>query len=775
MREDLLTQYALSETTAEQSTEIEAYLADHPDAAEFVEEVRADAALLTSALQAEPDLPAANETYRMQEYVMEPKREKHFNVSALAIAAAVALMVVGFLAVREGGVNVTAIALNETATPSSAREALLDDYQDQLESLRRQGTPEAMKKADAIESYLGATDGYADLDESSEIDGVVGPVPSEEVADAMPGARGRGLRNEAAEGRLAEAEMSDSLAVMPASPPSEPRPQQFRFYVRRDAGGRESGAYGGGGGLDDHRQHGLDAAPTDREAYDHTPENDFIAVGDAPLSTFSIDVDTASFTNVRRMLMAGQLPPADAVRVEEFVNYFDYGYAAPSLDDEHPFAAHLAVAQTPWNPSTKLVRIGLKGKEIPAEQRPDMNLVFLLDVSGSMNNPKKLPLVKSAMTKLAGTMRDNDRVAIVVYAGAAGLVLDSTTDAEQVVSALAGLGAGGSTAGGAGIELAYATAEKHFIEDGVNRVILATDGDFNVGTSDTGGLVRLVEDKAKAGVYLTVLGFGSGNLNDAMMEQISNKGEGNYAYIDSEAEAQRVLVDGAGGTLQAIAKDVKIQVEFNPATVASYRLIGYENRKLADRDFNDDTKDAGDIGVGHTVTALYEIVPAELDEEALAKQKGDLQEQIDAIRDLMNRARLTQEAVAALNADIALIENKIASLDKMLAGPMVDELKYQEKPAVVDSPELLTVKLRYKQPDAPKEQGTSKLMSFPLEDAEVPFAEADKDFKQAASAAAFAMLLRESPHAGTATLDWVIEMTTDAELKELAAKAKALE
>ncbi|MEM6314439.1 MAG: von Willebrand factor type A domain-containing protein, partial [Planctomycetota bacterium] len=478
--------------------------------------------------------------------------------------------------------------------------------------------------------------------------------------------------------------------------------------------------------------------------------------------------------NVRRMINNGILPPVDAVRVEEFVNYFDYGYAAPALDGEHPFAAHLSVVQTPWNPATKLVRIGLKGKEIPATERPDMNLVFLLDVSGSMDNPDKLPLVKHAMQRLASTMRENDRVAIVVYSGAAGLVLDSTSDAEQVVSALQSLQAGGSTAGGAGIELAYATAEKHFIEDGVNRVILCTDGDFNVGTSDDGALVRLAEEKAKSGVYLTVLGFGSGNLKDSMLEQISNKGEGNYAYIDSEQEAERVLVDGAGGTLQAIAKDVKIQVEFNPATVASYRLIGYENRKLADRDFNDDTKDAGDIGVGHTVTALYEIVPADVDTQALAKQKAELEQRIADIESFLERARLSEDGVNAMTKEIELLRKKIAGLEKMTAEPLVDDLKYQEKPAAVDSAELLTVKLRYKQPDAPKEQGTSTLIEFPLEDADVSFEDADADFKQAASAAAFAMLLRESEYAGTATLDWVIETATNAELKQLATKAKGL-
>jgi len=347
------------------------------------------------------------------------------------------------------------------------------------------------------------------------------------------------------------------------------------------------------------------------DRYDALVENPFRTVKDHPLSTFSIDVDTASYANVRRFLLQeGRLPPPDAVRIEELVNYFDYDYAGP--EDDVPFAAHIEVAGCPWTPGHRLVRVALKGKEFPDEQRPPSNLVFLLDVSGSMNSPDKLPLLKQGMKLLAEQLGENDRVAIVVYAGSEGLVLPSTpgTDQATILGALERLQAGGSTNGGAGIDLAYRIAQENFIEGGVNRVLLCTDGDFNVGTTSTGDLVRMVEERATAGVFLSVLGFGRGNLNDAMMENISNKGNGNYAYIDGVTEARKVLVEQMGGTLVTIAKDVKIQIKFNPAQVAAYRLIGYENRILAAEDFDDDEKDAGEIGAGHTVTALYELVPA---------------------------------------------------------------------------------------------------------------------------------------------------------------------
>jgi len=469
------------------------------------------------------------------------------------------------------------------------------------------------------------------------------------------------------------------------------------------------------------------------DRYDRVVDNAFKTVKDHPLSTFSIDVDTAAYANVRRFLLQeGRLPPPDAVRIEELINYFDYDYAGP--DDDVPFAAHIEAAGCPWQPEHRLVRIGLKGKEVASEERPASNLVFLLDVSGSMNSPDKLPLLKQGMKMLAEQVREQDRVAIVVYAGSEGLVLPSTSgeNRQAILDALDRLEAGGSTNGGAGIELAYRTARENFIEGGVNRVLLCTDGDFNVGTTSQGDLIRMVEEKATSGVFLSVLGFGRGNLNDAMMESISNKGNGNYAYIDGPTEAQKVLVDQIGGTLVTIAKDVKIQVEFNPAQVSAYRLIGYENRILAAEDFNDDKKDAGEIGAGHTVTALYEVVPAGV--------------KIDT--------------------------------------PSVDPLKYQPTAEPSEpseqSDEMLTLKLRYKQPDADH----SQLLEFPLVDGGKSFSAAGTDVQFAAAVASFGMLLRDSPHRGDATYGAVLEIAESAvgadphgyraEFLQMVRRAKAL-
>ncbi|MGB1016077.1 MAG: YfbK domain-containing protein, partial [Nannocystaceae bacterium] len=346
-----------------------------------------------------------------------------------------------------------------------------------------------------------------------------------------------------------------------------------------------------------------------RESYGYNPDNPYVAVADDPLSTFAADVDTASYSNVRRMLSEGRLPPTDAVRTEELINYFDYDYPAPR--DDARFAVATEVTSCPWNPEHALVRIGIKGKEVNQTAIPTRNLVFLVDVSGSMRSANKLPLLKQGLNRLVETLRAQDRVAIVVYAGAAGVVLPPTSGANKhtIRNALARLEAGGSTAGGAGIELAYKLATQSFQHNGVNRVILASDGDFNVGPSSIGETTRLIEEKRKTGVFLTTLGLGSGNYNDHMMEQLADKGDGNYAYLDSLAEAEKVLVREAGSTLVTIARDVKLQVEFNPAKVKGYRQIGYENRQLADQDFDDDRKDAGELGAGHTVTALYEVIP----------------------------------------------------------------------------------------------------------------------------------------------------------------------
>jgi Ca-activated chloride channel family protein len=439
------------------------------------------------------------------------------------------------------------------------------------------------------------------------------------------------------------------------------------------------------------------------DRFDPITDNAFQRVSEHPLSTFSVDVDTASYSKVRDFLMrANQLPRPDAVRIEELINYFDYEYAGPDTNDEPPFAARAEVVACPWNADHRLARIAIKGRAVAADKRPPSNLVFLIDTSGSMGAPNKLPLVQQGMKLLLSKLGENDRVAIVVYAGSAGLVLPSTpaSEAETIRRALTQLAAGGSTNGGAGIELAYQTARDHFIKDGVNRVILCSDGDFNVGTTGTDSLVRLVENGAKGGVFLTVLGFGMGNHNDAMLEQISGKGNGNYAFIDTEKEARKVLVEQTDATLVTIAKDVKLQIEFNPAQVSAYRLIGYENRVLAKEDFNDDKKDAGEIGAGHAVTALYEIVP--------------VGKQADAI------------------------------------APKVDDLKYQSVPqptAAAANSETLTVKLRYKAPDG----DTSQLIEFPVTDGGKSFTDADIDIRFAAAVAGFGMKLRRSEYAGSWT------------------------
>lgn len=346
------------------------------------------------------------------------------------------------------------------------------------------------------------------------------------------------------------------------------------------------------------------------ERYGDVDENPIRLVTESPVSTFSIDVDTGSYANIRRFLNMGQLPPTDAVRVEEMINYFSYDYTVPD-NVQQPFAVSTEVASSPWNEGAYLLRIGLKGYEVPADQRPAANLVFLMDVSGSMNQPNKLPLLVASMKALVGGLNENDRVSIVVYAGAAGVVLEAASGAEKgrIAAALDMLRAGGSTAGGDGIRLAYALAEKNRIEGGINRILLATDGDFNVGVTNVDSLKDLVSRKRKSGTALSVLGFGAGNLNDELAEQLADVGDGNYAYIDTLREARKVLVEEMGSTLHTIAMDTKIQVEFNPAQIAEYRLIGYSNRMLKREDFNNDKVDAGEIGAGHTVTALYEVVP----------------------------------------------------------------------------------------------------------------------------------------------------------------------
>ena len=446
------------------------------------------------------------------------------------------------------------------------------------------------------------------------------------------------------------------------------------------------------------------------EEYKNIEENGFKKVNENPLSTFSIDVDAASYSNMRRYLNRGELPPADAIRTEELINYFSYNYPQPTGKD--PVKITTEIGSCPWNKNHRLVRIGLKANEIPTEKLPVSNLVFLIDVSGSMYGPQRLGLVQSSLKLLVNNLRDTDRVAIVVYSGSAGERLPSTSgsDKQKIREAIDELTAGGSTAGGEGIKLAYKIAKKNFVKGGNNRIILCTDGDFNVGVSSNEGLENLIEQERKSGVYLTVLGYGMGNYKDSKMQILAEKGNGNHAYIDNLQEANKVLVNEFGATMHTVAKDVKLQIEFNPSQVQAYRLIGYESRLLKDEDFNNDAKDAGEMGAGHTVTAFYEVVPAGVESNFVNK---------------------------------------------------VDDLKYQKKvksalqPAT-GSKELLTVKLRYKAPD----EDVSKKLEFPLVDSKGN--NVSSDFRFAAAVAMFGQLLRDSDFKGDATYAQVIAMAKTA-------------
>ena len=440
--------------------------------------------------------------------------------------------------------------------------------------------------------------------------------------------------------------------------------------------------------------------------------------GHSRVSTFSIDVDTASYANIRRFINNGQRVPPNAVRIEEMVNYFDYQYEQP--DDEKPFSVNMELATCPWNQQHKLLRVGLKGKEVHQEERPASNIVFLLDVSESMKSADKLPLLKNGVEMMVNQLTANDRVTIVTYAGNAGIVLEPTpgNQKRKIVNAIRNLNAGGSTNGSAGIQLAYQLAQNNFVEDGTNKVILATDGDLNVGVTSDEALVELITEKAKEGVFLTVLGFGTGNLKDSKLEQLADNGNGMYAYIDGVREAHKVLVEGISGSLVTIAKDVKLQIEFNPAEVKSYRLIGYENRILAREDFDNDAKDAGEIGAGHTVTAIYELA--------------------------------TTDSPAAVEPTIP-------------GGFKYQQPEQQPEPA--DDPnsdagngELLTLALRFKKPDS----DVSKRIEFTLQNENNTFSGASSDFRFASSVAAFGMILRQSQHRGSATTDWVAETATGA-------------
>jgi Ca-activated chloride channel family protein len=643
-----LTAYALNELTGVEKAEMETAIASSSEAQELVRELRLFSGNLCAEYKAECEAHPIAHTNIVP---LEQKDEPWSMSRRLALAAGIAIFaVIGAIAigtVKRAGFTNQG-RMNAATGPNVSSQALLQ-------------TP--IEAIDQIPNVL---------------------------ADQAPAAASPSV--------IAEAKDPGNAAAAPLVLQSFAEPAKLA-----------SGAAMGSMVIDNFRREAQQPFNTAR--YGNIEENPFLTAASNPLSTFSIDVDTASYSNVRRFIESGSLPPKDAVRIEEMINYFSYNYPQPN--DNLPFSVNLDAASCPWAPAHRLVRIGLKGREMPNEKRPSSNLVFLLDVSGSMMPADRLPLVKQAMRLLVAKLSENDRVAIVVYSGASGLALPSTTGdrKEQILGALENLEAGGSTNGAQGIELAYQTAAEHFIKGGVNRVILATDGDFNIGTTSEGDLVRLIQEKAKGGVFLSVLGVGDDNLNDSMMQKLADKGNGNYAYLDSLEEARKVLVQQINSTLVTIAKDVKIQVEFNPTQVASYRLIGYEKRILHKEDFNNDKIDAGEIGAGHTVTALYEVVPAGAE------------------------------------------PNPAASV------PPVDPLKYQPTTPVVaslgkiTSPEMLTVKLRYKEPEGE----TSKLIERPFVDSGAQFANAAPDLKFGAAVAEFGMILRDSAYKGNGTLGAVAE------------------
>ncbi len=605
--------------------------------------------------------------------------------------------------------SMTQVAVGNATTSPSATESIALGIVDDVQQAPLPS--QTLNKSLSISQGMGGMGGSMSLERGSRAkgrmasegmptSGMGGMMGGLDVGNGGMGGMGMGGMDGMGNGAMVEGKSVAALADGDiASEYSTSGGQENRMYDRRFSSTTEN-----------RRQPFSRESSSDR--YAPIYENPFKSVESDPLTTFSIDVDTASYVKTRQFLMQSHsLPPVNAVRVEEFINYFEYEYAGPQGDD--PFAANLAVATCPWRSDHKLVRIALQAKKVDISERPKANIVFLLDVSGSMDEPNKLPLVKESMRMLIQQLGENDRVAMVVYAGAAGCVLESTTGDKQdkILGALDRLNAGGSTNGGQGIQLAYDIARDHFVPGGVNRVILCTDGDFNVGTTSTEGLVNLVAQNAKSKVFLTVLGFGMGNTNDVMMEQISDKGNGVYGFVDSRREAERQMVKQLTGNLMTVAKDVKIQVEFNPERVASYRLIGYENRKLANEDFANDKKDAGEIGAGHRVTALYEIEPI-----GASKVQS-----VEGLRYQKRKPEVTAEQPAKSN----------------------DE----------SNNELLAVSLRYKQPEG----DTSKLLTFPLVDSNKPFAEVDQDFKWAASVAQFAMLLRNSTYKGNTSWSGLLE------------------
>lgn len=663
-----LTAYALGEMEPSERAAFEPLLAADPVARQAVDDIRATAALLGDALASEDETIATApiEVARVEALAADPYRSKRpkvlrfptlYYLTATAAAACFAVVVFTHSEREQAAKNGTRlIQLNEATVAAMRVEA--------AEARESAGREQAQAKQMVAQAS------------AREAESVRLELPT--AVAAAPVA-------------------ADAVALQPFAVASTPPAPVVTLSASNRAMRAPTAS----------AQAMPQTEPANSEGYAAVTENPFLSVAQNPLSTFAADVDTASYSNVRRFLTQRRLPPKGAVRIEELVNYFPYRYSPPA--DRAPFAAHLEVASAPWAPEHRLVRVGLKGREVSDAARPRANLVFLLDVSGSMNEPNKLPLVQQSLQLLVGKLRPDDRVAIVVYAGATGLALPSTPvrESAKILAALDSLRAGGATNGAAGIQLAYDVAQANFVPGGVNRVVLATDGDFNVGVASESELVDLVREKAQTGVFLSVLGFGMGNLKDSTLEQLADKGNGHYAYIDTLAEARKTLVEQAGGTLVTIAKDVKLQVEFNPAVAQAYRLLGYENRLLRKEDFNNDKVDAGEIGAGHTVTALYEVVPV----GAPAPESGA----VDALK--YQRVEATPRATPGANG------------------------------------ELLTLKVRYKEPAG----DVSSKLEFALRDGGKSFTEASADFKFAAAVAAFGLRLKDSPYRGDVTLAKVAE------------------
>jgi Ca-activated chloride channel family protein len=666
-----LTAFALGELSGPERAAMEEAVASSPEAQEFVAETQQLSGLLKSEYAADqPLLPERSPNIVR----MEEQRHLWSSTQWGSLAAALAIFAV---------LGAVAISMIQRDRGTIAQKS---------PNLRRE------------QANLPAANSSTDLEEIPEA-----------VIEIQP----------------ATTPAQDLLAMQqaPAPPPAETRAFNEEKSAAKPADGLALHNFGGGkpgetrGRTPESELAGRNRQDFDTATYDHVSENPFLQAASNPLSTFSIDVDTASYSNVRRFINSGSLPPKDAVRVEEMINYFSYDYREPEGD--RPFSIDLDATACPWDASHRLLRIGLKGRDVSNENRLASNLVFLLDVSGSMMPAERLPLVKQAMRLLVEKLTEKDRVAIVIYAGGSGLALASTNGdhKEIILRALDDLKAGGSTNGAEGIELAYKVAADNFVKGGVNRVILATDGDFNIGVTNQGDLIRLIEDKAKSGVFLSVLGVGTDNLKDSTMQKLADKGNGNYAYLDSLDEARKVLVQQVNGTLVTIAKDVKIQVEFNPARVASYRLIGYEKRMLRKEDFNNDKVDAGEIGAGHTVTALYEVVPA-----------GS------------------------------------GAADPAASIPAIDPLKYQASNSASTpadsklSQEMVTVKLRYKKPEGDR----SELTERSFVDNGSRFENAAPDLKFAAAVAEFGMILRDSPYKGKGTIGAVIEWAREGKGRDTA-------